>query len=301
MIKDFTTKLKKATKEDLYEISLSSSMAKSKEVFIFEKGEMSDLFEREKAEEIRKNFVKNNVKVKQITNIPVIPKFTGNGEFVNKVMTFRYVPKDIFKIENEILIFDDNIAIYNNDELLIINDKKFAENLKQLFVSIWEQGQSPRLEFEYKPNHSFYKDMDFFLDGLQIIVWPDVGAKDAYQGFSRKELENYIFGIIRADKYYTNASYIVIFLWSLDGEKMVDAWKFSENKIDNRSGPTGDARIYREGKLCTEKGLASGNTLMVLGYEEKLRRQAIELNKYLDGPPPTLPLEIMNGKDFFSE
>lgn len=299
MIKKFIAKLEKANENDLYEISLKSSMAKSGEIFIFEKGKMSDLFDKTKAEKIRQNFLKNNTKVKQITNIPVLPKFTDSDEFVNKIMTFRYVPKDIFSIENEILIFDDTIAIYNKEKLLIIEDKKFANNQKQLFTSIWDQGQSPNLGFEYKPNHSYYKNLNYFINDLQIIVWPDVDAKVSYKSFSKLQLRKYIKNIILSDKYYNDSSYIIAFIWSLDGEKMIDMWKFNDNHIDDRSGPLGDVRVYREGKLCNDIGLASGNTLLILGYEEKLRRQLKDLKSYLNGPVRKLPLELMNGKDFF--
>ena len=301
MAKIFTAKLEKATDNDLYKISLKSSMAKSRELFIFEKGSLSDLFDKTKAEKLRVNFLKNNIKVKQITNIPTLPKFSDNDEFVNKVMTFRYVPKDIFSIENEIVIFDDTVAIYNKNELLIIEDKKFANNQKQLFINIWEQGQSPNLDFEYKPNHSFYKNLNYFINNLQIIVWPDADAKKSYKDFSEKQLGKYIKYIISSDKYYDDSAYIIAFIWSLDGEKMIDIWKFNDNHIDDRSGPLGDARVYREGKLCNDLGLASGNTLLVLGYEEKIRRQSNDLKSYLNGPAPKLPLEIMNGKDFFSK
>lgn len=192
MAKIFTAKLKKTTNSDLYQISLKSSMAKSGEIFIFEKGSLSDLFDKTKAEKLRISFLKNNIKVKQITNIPTLPKFSDNDEFVNKVMTFRYVPKDIFSIENEIVIFDDTVAIYNKDELLIIEDKKIANNQKQLFINIWEHGQSPNLDFEYKPNHSFYKNLNYFINDLQIIVWPDADAKKSYKDFSKKQLGKYI-------------------------------------------------------------------------------------------------------------
>ena len=301
MTKNFTSKLEKTSESDLYEISLKSSKAEDREVFIFEKGDMSDLVDKNKAEQIRKNFLKNNIKVKQITNIPTLPKFTDNDEFVNKVMTFRYVPKDIFTIDNEILIFDDTVAIYNKEELLIIEDKKFANNQKQLFTSIWDQGQSPNLGFEYKPNHSFYKNLNFFINDLQIIVWPDIDAKESFKGFSEKQLEEYIKNIILSDKYYDDATYIIAFIWSLNGEKMIDIWKFNDNHIDDRSGPLGDVRVYREGKLSDKVGLASGNTLIVLGYEERLRRQSKDLKSYLQGPVPKLPLEIMNGRSFFDE
>ncbi len=301
MTNKFVARLKKANENDLYEISLKSSKAEDREVFIFEKGDMSDLIDKNKAEQIRKNFLENNIRVKQITNIPTLPKFTDSDEFVNKVMTFRYVPKDIFTIENEILIFDDTVAVYNKNELLIIEDKIFANNNKQLFASIWDQGQSPNLGFEYKPNHSFYKNLDYFINDLQIIVWPDIDAKESYKGFSEKLLGEYIKNIISSDKYYDDATYIIAFIWSLNGEKMIDIWKFNDNHVDDRSGPLGDVRVYREGKLCDKLGLASGNTLIVLGYEERLRRQSKDLKSYLNGPVPKLPLEIMNGKSFFDE
>ncbi|MEK9129929.1 MAG: hypothetical protein AAB526_00810, partial [Patescibacteria group bacterium] len=68
----------------------------------------------------------------------------------------------------------------------------------------------------------------------------------------------------------------------------------------DRSGPLGDVRVYREGKLCNKLGLASGNTLIVLGYEERLRRQSKDLKSYLNRSVSKLPLEIMNGKSFFN-
>ena len=301
MLKKFITKLKKASANDLYEIHLKSSNAKSGEFLIFEKGEMADFFGTAKAEKIRQNFLKNNIKVKQITNIPVLSKFSDNDEFVNKVMTFRYVPKDIFAIKNEIMIFDDTVAVYNKRELLIIEDRKFADNHKQLFMSIWDQGQSPTLGFEYKPNHSYYKNLNYFIGSLQIIVWPDADARESYKGFSESQLGEYIKSIILSDKYFKDASYIIAFIWSLNGEKMVDLWKFNENHVDDRSGPLGDARLYQEGKLCSGMEIASGNTLMILGYEEKIRRQSKNLKGYLKGPAPKLPLELMNGKEFFEK
>lgn len=299
MTNKFVSRLQPASADDLYEISLRSSMALEHEVYIFEKGNMSDLFDKDRAEEIRSNFIKNNIKVKQITNIPTLPKFTNSDEFVNKVMSFRYVPKDIFTIENEVLIFDNTVAIYNQKELLIIEDQHFANNQKQLFMSIWEQGQSPQLSFKYKPNHSFYKNLNYFIDDLQIIVWPDLDAKESFKAFTEESLGEYIKNIINSDAYYKDATYIICFIWSMDGDKMIDIWKFNDNHVDDRSGPLSDARVYREGKLCDNLGLASGNTLMVLGYEERLRRQSKDLKSYLNGPVPKLPLEIMNGQDLF--
>ena len=296
---NYISTIKPVTQQYLYDITLKSSNSKDKEIFIFEKTDMSDLFDKQKAETLRKNFLNNNIKFNQITNTQSVAKFTSNKEFVNLLMNFRYVPKDIYTIDDEILIFDNTVAIYNSERLLIIEDESFAKSQKQLFKSIWEQGHLPNLEFEYKPNHSFYNSLDFFNDKMQIIVWPDVDAKNSYKGMNKKEVEDYIVNIIKSDSYYDDSTYIITIIWDMDGDRMVDIWKFNENHVDDRSGPLGDVRLYREGKICKDLGLASGNTLLILGHEEKLRRQSKDLKSYLEGPEPNLPLEIMNGKDFF--
>jgi hypothetical protein len=137
-------RLKKAISEDLYEISLLSAKSKEKQIYIYEISTLSDVIGFKKAEILRKEFLKNKIKVKQITNIPVFPKFTDNSEFVNGVMEFRYVPKDIFEIKDEILIFDDVVAIYNTEpkiKLLVIKNKNFAENQKELFLELWNNSK----------------------------------------------------------------------------------------------------------------------------------------------------------------
>lgn len=295
------TTFKPVTKKELYEITLLSANAKSKNVFIFEKGSLSDLFSKEEAEKLRKEFLKNKIQVKQITNHYDLKEFSKNNDFIDTVMLFRYVPKNIFHIKYEILIFDEIVAIYDEKEILIIENSIYAENQRELFLAVWDQGNSPNISFDYKPNHSFYNCLNFFHKKKQIIIWPDADAKESYKNDDLKSLEKYIFDIIEADTdYYSDTSYIIGFIWSYDGDKMIDVWKFNENHVDDRSGPLGNVRVYKNGKICTNMGLASGNTLLVLGYEEKLRRQSKNLKDYLGGPVPKLPLEIMNGKDFFN-
>lgn len=261
---------------------------------------MSDLFNAKQVEQVRSTFIKNGVTAQQITNNSSIEKFTENSDFVNQVMSFRYLPQEVFSIKKEILIFDNTVAIYDTDEICIIENSDFASMQKSLFETLWEQGNSPSLEFEYTPNHSFYNDIDYIYNNLQIIVWPDAEAKNAYWNISKKELWEYFEKIISSDNYYNDSSYLIVFIWSLDGRKMADIWKFIENPVDDRSGPLSDVRVYKEWKIYGDIWLASGNTLLVLGHEEKLRRQSKNLKDYLTGPRPDLPLEVMNGQDFFS-
>lgn len=258
---------------------------------------------QEDAEKVRKIFLENGIQVRQITNLPELPAFSENDEFVNTVMSFRYVPAEVFSIKSETVIFDDTCAIYNPEKETceVIVDAEFAAQQKQLFENLWEtQGLAPTLGFPYTPNHSFYNNIDFFVDGKQLIVWPDADARSVYHDLGKEGLEQYLADLIKRDwEYYADASYVILFLWAYEGDKMADVWKFNENHVDDRSGPLGDVRVYRDGKVVTDIGLASGNTLMVLGYEERLRRQSKDLGSYLDGPVPKLPLEVCNGEDFF--
>lgn len=75
--------------------------------------------------------------------------------------------------------------------------------------------------------------------------------------------------------------YVVAFLWRDGLAPMVDLWRFTENPVDKVSGPLADVRIMRKGKIATEVGVASGNTLLVLGLEETHRRRCRTLEEYL--------------------
>lgn len=299
-----TYKLKKVKVSDLYEISKRSANTKDKRLFIYENDDLSLIIGKQRAEELRRLFLVNKIQIKQITNNPTLQKFSNNDEFINSCMTFRYIPKSIYTIEHEILVFDDTTAVYNMKpypKMLIIEDKFYAGNQKQLFLNLWEEGLSPKMGFNYRPNHSFYNEVDFQVFGKQIILFPDIDAKKAYPGFTYKDLKTYLEKILQKNrKFMDDADFLVAFIWSYNANKMIDLWKFYGNCVDERSGPLSDSIVFRNGEACTNLGMASGNTLIVLGYEEKLRRQSENLKSFLAGPPPNLPLEIMSGKDFFN-
>lgn len=203
-----------ATVQDLYNISLASAKAKSKTVFIYEKGNLSDVIGHKKAEKLRNLFLANNIKIKQITNIPTLPPFSKNDRFINDCMTFRYIPEETFAIENEILIFDDTIATYSTGlkpKLSVIEDKSFADNQKQLFLNLWEQGQPPFLGFDYKPNHSLYRNLDYKIWGKHVICYPDKDAVGSYTGYNHETLGKYLESVLTQDKkYYADAEYLII-------------------------------------------------------------------------------------------
>jgi hypothetical protein len=295
--------LRPASLDDLFEISLASSRSTTREVMIFERGDLSQIIGAKKAEIVRQSFLEHGTKVQQITDVPILPAFTANDRFVNECMTFRYIPKQIYTIGHEILIFDDIVAIYQinpEPQLLVIKDAAYALSQKQLFSNLWREGRPPVLGFSYKPNHSFYNSIDFTINGVPVILWPDADAKGAYGDMNQEALGEYLKGIFDSNAdFFGKAHYVIGCIWNYQGDKMVDLWRFNSNFVDDRSGPLSEAKVFRNQRECADLGLASGNTLLVLGMEEKLRRQAPSLKDYLGGEPPHLPLEILNGKDFF--
>lgn len=287
-------------KQKIYDITLKSTQAKEKIVYIYEQWDLSDFIWWDDSEKMRDLFLKNNITVHQLSNTYDIESFSENQAFVDNVMKFRYITKEVYQIDYEILIFDDVVAIYNKKEMMIIESEKYANNQKQLFSLVWEQWISPRLWFSYNPNHSLYNSLDFFYDEKQIIIWPDRDAKQAYNHTEKESLGECLLSIIKSDKeYYQDASYMIWFIRSYNGEKMIDMWKFTHNNVDDRSWPLSEVRVYREWVISHDLWLASGNTLLVLGYEEKLRRQSGKLTTYLSWPAPQLPLEVCNNIDYF--
>ena len=72
---------------------------------------------------------------------------------------------------------------------------------------------------------------------------------------------------------------------------MVDLWCFTKNPVDDISGPLVEAQVIRAGEPTLEQGIASGNTLIVLGLEEQQRRASKNLVDYLRSRPQ-LPADI---------
>ncbi len=149
--------------------------------------------------------------------------------------------------------------------------------------------------------YSFYNSIDIHINDKQIIVYPDIDASTSFNGYQYKDIENHLTKIVEDDlEYFHDMNYGIVFIWNFDGEKMLDFWKFNTNYVDDRSGPLANVRIYKNFERADELEVASGNTLLVLGIEEKLRRKSKDLPSYLKGPAPKLPSGLQIQKNFFA-
>jgi len=110
----------------------------------------------------------------------------------------------------------------------VIQEASVANSFKQLFLNIWDEGMVPKLGFDYKPNHSFYNSIDFFVAGKQVIIFPDKDARESYRGMDKDQMQVYLTDIYDSNKEYFNSSdYLIGFIWSFQGSKMLDLWQFA--------------------------------------------------------------------------
>ena len=124
--------------QDIVNISWRQSESKT-DVLIFEIGKMDDLIPKEEAERIRDKFVENKVGVKQISNLKWMDEYT-DVEGYPDMHEQRFVSPEVFKVANEIVIFDDIVAIYKMSPVctyLEIDDPAYANMMRDLFYNVW--------------------------------------------------------------------------------------------------------------------------------------------------------------------
>jgi hypothetical protein len=125
------------------------------------------------------------------------------------------------------------------------------------------------------------------LDASPVIIYVDEGWGAALLS----EVEGTVAAAVGSARWAQVPIYLVAFCWRDGTTPMVDLWCFSKNPVDDISGPLVEAQVIRAGQATLERGIASGNTLMVLGLEEQQRRATKSIADYLSSRP-ALPAEI---------
>ncbi|GAB4163107.1 MAG: hypothetical protein Fur003_5880 [Candidatus Dojkabacteria bacterium] len=123
------------------QVNWNSTKAKGL-IRIYEFSTINELIDRSFGEELRLELVKNNIKIKQITNHTKFDEWTNITGIVD-LWDVRYIPKYIFEITAESFIYNNTFTTYEKrkDEIAIIEiiNKGVAKMQKQLFDTLWEQ------------------------------------------------------------------------------------------------------------------------------------------------------------------
>jgi sugar-specific transcriptional regulator TrmB len=134
--------------DGLKQITWNSAEAEG-ELSIFEIKDMSAFLDYGIAEEVRKEFVRNKVHIKELTNLRKMPAWTNVEELVAKYWEARYIDPQELKMEFELLIYNNVYAIYGyrgKDIFGIeIYNEKLARMQKQLFRFMWKKAKGMKI------------------------------------------------------------------------------------------------------------------------------------------------------------
>ena len=131
------------------------------------------------------------------------------------------------------------------------------------------------------------------------IVYParDEGRLDrVFKRTDPRALHCHLEQLYKQHQEIRTGSYHVVVIWSLKGVAMTDVWIMSMDNYYALSGPFVICKTFAGMKPSADTGLASGDTLLMLGAEEELRRylhrpikEYANRAKYL----PNLPATVM--------
>lgn len=81
-----------------------------------------------------------------------------------------------------------------------------------------------------------------------------------------------------------DADYMLAAIWGNENSKMIDVFKYTDVK-DWPGNPDVSAFVMQNGVYIPRKEITCGDTLIVLGIEEKYRRTTKSLKEYMKNPP----------------
>ena len=151
-----------------------------------------------------------------------------------------------------------------------------------------------------------YKPFNYRINDINLIVYPvkDENPLDKiFDPNNKREMLAYLEALYKKNsKVLSKGDYHILFIWNLDGNKMTDVW-IHNMKNWSDSGPLLDGYIFKNLELTQDAGIASGDSIIVLGREEELRRRLgkeVKLIDYADRTKyiPDFP-EGMKPKDSF--
>jgi len=138
-----------------------------------------------------------------------------------------------------------------------------------------------------------YKPFNLKINNIPLIVYPVKDENPLREVFKdTKEIIEHIKKIYSENAHVNKGSYHILFIWNLNGERMTDIW-IHDMKNWSDSGPLLECHTFRDVTICEDAGIASGDSIIVLGREEELRRKSKSIEDYYDRTK-TLP-DFPNG------
>jgi hypothetical protein len=126
---------------------------------------------------------------------------------------------------------------------------------------------------------AFYKPYTEKIQLVPAILYIENGVEQILHN-SRNEVKKHLEDIYKGNIFQSTTDYTVNFLWEHDDKIVTDVWSMYQLGIWS-SGPLSDVQIFQGKEKISNVGIASGNTLRVLGLEEEHRISIYKLSDFL--------------------
>jgi hypothetical protein len=267
-------------RNDIIDVNRRSASCKSG-ISIIELSMLDGLMDSKTAESLRQEIIGNGVKVRQLTNLTeIFANWTRFSKELQEIMQIRYIPREVFPIDMEILIFDDVVAMYRVEPEISyteIQDKMYADMMRAFFDQLWRASQAMIWWVGWSAQAKQYLPFSHIYKNIPLIIYPAKDDGDIRQAYTTEEsILHYIDTILplHEDRIRT-ADLLILYVWNDGSTPMVDIWKVMRNTISDDSGFLYDGFTLRWKDIENGMWTASGNSLIVFTAEELLLRKLI--------------------------
>jgi len=115
----------------------------------------------------------------------------------------------------------------------------------------------------------------------------------AHTNLEEQVRENLLLHLGKNFNLVKDFDFLITAAWGDNKDKMLDIFGYSGIKENWLNNPGISFYVLRNGVLSQEKEITCGDTLIVLGEEEKYRRTTLDLTSYIENPPKIEGLEVI--------
>lgn len=151
-----------------------------------------------------------------------------------------------------------------------------------------------------------YRPFTYTWKSIPLIVYPAKDENPLLNIFDPKDsssIQKHLDRLYqRNNKRLNKGNYHILFIWNLEGHRMTDVWIHSMANWSD-SGPLLECITFRDLKICNNAGIASGDSVIVLGREEELRRRVGNIKEYVDRNKylPVFPKGMQPVEEFYQK
>lgn len=151
-----------------------------------------------------------------------------------------------------------------------------------------------------------YKPFNYQYLSIPLIIYPVKDENPLIEIFNPRDnssIQKHLHQLYKKHRKQLNrGDYHIVFVWNLDKHRMTDVWIHDLTNWSD-SGPLLECLAFRDLNVCNDAGIASGDSVIVLGREEELRRAVGSIDKYIDREQyiPVFPDGMEPIEDFYKK